>query len=1734
MKNKCKRGGSVNSKSILLLVVLTLSAGIAVAAACYTYTTGFDCESAAEGCVWKQDSWGSYCEQKGCWNFETQSACNNANASINQSCIWNTPQNAYGWCESAGCPSFDGTNQSACETNILNLTCTWTASTQLCDATSCNSYTSQATCSANKTGYSGKGCVWDSTYSYCYESTCGDHDGDNETCLSTNGCTWVDPFCKLQGCWNHGDESTCTAQGCYWEADTNAGWCESPQCWQFDNISLSGAANESACINNTYGLNCNYEANGGWCWENFGTSCSDFTVEKDCLDTFHCFWNSTHCIDPAGTSIFDAVNPGCYVFDQSENACTNVTGCQWSSNECNDNGIDTLGVQCENITQQSMCNDIPVLGSCCKWQQGACTSTFETTCWDQIEEFPEGASYCEDYNAYNNEQLCNQIAGSPWFLPCEWNAASSACQFKSDDFFGGGQAKLIEIDNRQTCEAAGGQWLTDSYCDANGNAVSSGRCERKFDQERNCNKACYACEYKNTGAAWDSAADAQTACQNSKVGCEWTTDSNAPNGLGFCSVTEAIKLGLAGDCSTDCAGCSHLSNAQTECAASAASCKWDPTVSQCVKKSEKTCADACDKCYDSTNCVSNGRGGNNACTWSDTQQLCQPASGSTEICWNGIDDDDDSAIDCADSQCFGSSDCGGSGANCFAHANNETCNADGNCTWFEDTWGSFCEFAGALCWKNDGDESSCNAQSGCTWFAAHGGGECDVNWTAGESCWQQLNGTSCNATSGCTWVSDQFGSFCESSLFSGGANCFDYDNNPTACNAADGCRWFTDQFGGGGWCDPEIGNSLGCFNDSINNQSACEALNGCEWEAGFCDPEGFGGGHGDGGGFFGLQCFVYNGNQTGCESQDGCSYFTNPAGGFCDIGKSCSNPVFNQNETLCTNAGCTYSNASGFGECYNPKESCFRNMTLQTNSTACDASAHCNWTTDFGPPRCEPTCFENIDESSCGAASGCIWLGGFCEDAANAGHFDGMEGGAPVALAGDEIGDAPSNYTDIVGLGMKDMGDQFGFGVPVVSLTEAAGCNGKYINGAQAQGTQSHDLYVYLDTDGSASGSCSLHSNSSAAGYEFYFTIAASLSNNQVSDQITSYRCNSGSWVVADIDASTFWSLVCQEIGGYMISITKADLNKFSSLYDASADMRIFAATANNTANTSSPSDTVGPAWVTPGAVDFEIADFASLGSNSQYEDIFKQGFVSYENCYNSIDDDNDGLIDCNDYDCTYENICDGTGVNADNFVDTRSPLVTGVKKENYPDSALIMYDTNKPANGSILFYGNGTSCTNINATIDDIGITSTNVRQHKTWHYGIVSSETVGFDLQALTNYSYKLQICDDNNKCAISKCTQFKTSSVATCKYCDFAARLKAPTGWSVFYDTNNDSVIDHAQGQVCGENAGMGINYTTGRTVDIYLLDSTNSSNGTGMIFKNALVTKSALNDKVRDFDGSGEILSTTTTVNGQTVSYTGLPTSTRDKIINNLVPEQCFVRLPVPSGGCTSTLWHCDDDVTTCSERSDVNLTNTTSSYCEYSIPFCQFSVWSTGNAVASGSSSSSSSSGGGSGAGGAGGSVPSSSSELSEVWEPFTVSELVHNPITLGGVEHIFIAKELNENSAVVEIRSDPIILTVQRNEVAKVKLEGGTLEILYEGISALKGIFDLRFITDPVEEEAPVEEEPEPEPEAVEEQPEEQQQEQSEHDEEKKKSTMPIIALSIIVLAAILALAFIAYKKHHH
>ena len=1795
---------------------------------CWSYTNSSACAVAKDwegrNCTW--DTGSNYCVENRCWRYYNESWCNN-NAITKLNCEWK-----WNSCQEKDCYSFDYTNETACVNNTLNLSCSWGGS--WCNKQDCWNYNTQSGCEAKSE------CKWTAWYysGWCEELNCWSYDS-----------------------WNGGNQTTCESalSGiCSWTGNpagnTTNGWC-------FKDFS--------------------------------NTNCANMTTEKACMDTFYCWWqyNNWNNVSAGGTcnepgsfgfiesneTIFDKWNPGCYIFDvdscnqfnnnQSgcigsalgcyylnlsvDNStgfcnstirdCDKIIGCNWTGTNCsaiNENSsivnvtanyISTNGINCSFINDSQMCNQMPMLSSCCSWQNGSCSENkFTTSCWDQMQQPPEGASFCEDYNSYSNQQNCIKIAGFPWYMPCSWNSSSGKCGFKSSDVFGDGSQSLVKIDNKKSCEAAGGKWIVENYCEGNV-SVPSGRCEYKFDEEDNCDKACFACELKGSGGVVINSSNAETECEESELGiCEFALDTNAPNEIGYCKAKEQFKKGIVGDCDLNCGDCSFkgdaLSNDTTKkpsyfCANSKANsegggCKWivdnSTNGGYCIKKGEKTCEDSCDRCATQTACQNLGRTSGNlsagSCKWdgdASSGSCVTHIDGDVEICWDAVDNDNDNLIDCADSYCYSDSFCGFVSGDCFGWITNTTCIANG-CEWVTDKWGSWCDFNGSQCWRYNVNEANCSSHSTCRWKNdSYSSGWCENDWTKSEkcmglnrtfctnatmvalgcnwtvdswclgsgnqtdwcqnnggwcdyeafkpkNCWMATNSSSCSAVSGCSWYVDQYSQpHCEVDW---SVNCWQYYDN-SSCSAAN-CLWRSDQWSS--WCTNKMDecwsawnqtscNALSskcqwdgtycqpkCFNSTLSTSSSqCNAVSGCIWkeengwcqesascwnfnnqstctnatgvnagcrwkESGWCDPiQGFSTtsttSSGGAGTNVGADCWKYDGNQSACTNKTligiSCSWMTN-SNPTCEVNWGGDCWQYNSTAGGCNSTNnCWYNPGywGGSGWCANIMDQCWSNISYQSwNNTDgwlgnCTSNHLC---TNNSWGSCEPICF-SLNSTSCtnNTFTGkCKYPNGWCNPSLMGEMFTGMESGALVPLAIDTCPDSGVQASaDLCGFGMKDMGDSYGFGANVLNFENASACNkeklssfvmgmfenlgsgasvgsfagGGGINEKIGTGNETVKFFVYLDTDGNTTGGCVLDHDSSINGYEFRlkYVVSYNITSDKISETFNVYKCDDGTWKATDIKLSAWRQKMCSEIGGPMLAVKKDDLAKYPELYDSTKDMRVFVTTAGNTGNISSPLDIAGPGWATPGSIDFDIASAFEYGADSaKFEDILKNGFVKGEDCFASGDEDGDGLSGCADYDCQFSVKC--TTYNYSN--DTSTPQVIGVKIEEYPDSALILYDTNKPTNGTLLFYKNDSQCLTLNASIYDSTIL-TNTRDFLTWHDGEIYSANLGYNLNAGTTYYYKLKVCDSGNRCALSKCSSFITAaSSSACGYCNFVTRIKTPSNWKALYDLNSDGTYEHTQGEVCGPNAGMKTNYSSGRLANVKLQKSDAS---VYIEFLNVTLTKTGLNDKVRTISSAGDVISDSNKV--------GLTSETRDKIINNLHPQACRIKIPKASDGSCSVLYHFDDNGENCVDRTSaaggapIDAVN-----CVWNVPYCEFSTYKT---TSSGGGTTTTSSGGGGGGGGGAATIAVSQSQLISGLSKFlSVGDKFR---LLYGVSDYHYVKliELTENSVKINVTSEPQIATLKIGDSRRFDVTGDgfyDFKIILNSINFISGKSNLTIV----------------------------------------------------------------------
>lgn len=165
------------SLGVIFFVSFVFIPGVS-AASCWSYDESNNAScTAANGCIWKSDGWGGWCEELQCWSLWTQDECSTTSVT-GSNCSWQGGAGTF-VCEETTCWSFTGTNSSAC-TGADGLSCTWEGS--------CYSTGAAA-------GAAGGVSCWDIA--------------SESTCVNTTGCGWGS--CQEAGCWNYGASASCAS-----------------------------------------------------------------------------------------------------------------------------------------------------------------------------------------------------------------------------------------------------------------------------------------------------------------------------------------------------------------------------------------------------------------------------------------------------------------------------------------------------------------------------------------------------------------------------------------------------------------------------------------------------------------------------------------------------------------------------------------------------------------------------------------------------------------------------------------------------------------------------------------------------------------------------------------------------------------------------------------------------------------------------------------------------------------------------------------------------------------------------------------------------------------------------------------------------------------------------------------------------------------------------------------------------------------------------------------------------------------------------------------------------------------------------------------------------------------------------------------------------------------------------------------------------------------------------------
>jgi len=552
---------------------------------------------------------------------------------------------------------------------------------------------------------------------------------------------------------------------------------------------------------------------------------------------------------------------------------------------------DTVtGYQCENITNISFCSNqsYTMKTGLCSWNSTNCLKNTSKT-YANVANPPVFSCSASGY--YENQTAC-EILESVYYLPCGWNNGTSRCSELFMDFVSFNSFEDIGSEN--TCAVMGGTWQTETVYDpVSGQFTSESWCEfgtrvtlfnqigntngRDFGntgQFNDCNQDCFACEFLSNGSRLANVSVARTTCESSNASCTFTADTNAMNGMGWC---HSASMWKDIDCNNNCGDCSFQPSPQTACLNSFANCKWDNITNLCISGGAKSCNQDCLQCYSESSC--NATTANGGCTWDTLSYYCKPQGGDYEICFDGVDNNDNGIIDCADPKCSFDPFCGGSVGdtkNCYqydtishqggAEAN---CTAVSGCVWTTGPFGySYCAPAAESCHMNTSltTKTICDSHFGGSVCSFTSSNNCVDNTSLSNTCFS-LNQTTCQSTASCAWSSDY--QFCDFAPYLACVQNQSLQSDQTACQAA-GCFWSGDQFQNfeGGYAKRCVSP---CGNTSINSEGACTSANGtrfaagtCVWTAGYCGVKNFIGG-----------CVNVNtdGDITACQANTNCNWY---------------------------------------------------------------------------------------------------------------------------------------------------------------------------------------------------------------------------------------------------------------------------------------------------------------------------------------------------------------------------------------------------------------------------------------------------------------------------------------------------------------------------------------------------------------------------------------------------------------------------------------------------------------------------------------------------------------------------------------------------------------------------------------------------------------------------------------------------------------------------------------------
>jgi len=1228
-------------------------------------------------------------------------------------------------------------------------------------------------------------------------------------------------------------------------------------------------------------------------------------------------------IQNSGSTTFrDPPTTGCYALTtqaQCEQAQQNGQPCMWNwgSSLCEEDTNTQQGsaggggmrmVECSEFEGNSNCANITV----CEWNSGTEDCSPDVTNWSHTSNVGilcnniTDSRFCERVPKLNT--MCSWNASAPAWARCIMNNSKSRSDMGSLDLSCEGIGT-----NQSLCEQA----ITNYYkpcqwdgakCTFNQEGVFGGGGPGFFD-DIGSQESCEA-----TGGSWIT----ETFKYADSYGNQKTdTDSWCEMGFG------GFGTGIEG-CNEMCWSCED--KARTDCTAGDTTCArsacenstlgfcqfhedtnafngmgWCDMKFNMMFGGGKSCDSECSSCDFLENASGKCNSSSAGCKW-----LVDP-SGDYGWC------EDKSAKYCANDcfSCYDSSECtaygkGTPGA-CEWDNNNYICMPSG--------------YDGEICFDgsdNDNDNKIDCDDPDCGFDHFCGGKFLDQN-----DCGQYIDASACS-TGGCAWIKDEF----DLKYGAGGhcghpsEQCWQFNENETGCDTISDCNWKDVP---GGACDINMTLSESCFNMDSN---ACNQSTNCIWQR-----DAYGGfGHCD---FRMFRCHdAYFDDPAGCGEDSNCTWMQDPfaPGG----GGRCEPSCFSLNSADCigTEAGQgagACQTQSGFCEPGSFGGNCADN---DGNATGCMNNSACTWTPDLN--------FHNSSEDA-------LELG-WCNGMFEMQMFSGMEGGPPVDLGTDLIypasGEPADPYTDIMFFGVKDNPTSFGFGIGVRSINDAAICNGMILSDFSTTGSGGNatKFFWYLDTDGNTTNGCT-SDDSDQTGFEFKFKYLGELAGSEVVESRVAYQCVGGNFGPAAIGLSSWKQQMCSMLKGGMVSADKEALKRFKNLYNDTQNMRIYAVVAGNGTNESTPVDTIGPSYYTPGAFDFKMEDCFAPGqdldgdgfdseNDPDCQDFKKYGFIPMEEgpgCKDGIDNDNDGKTDCFDESCKYDIFFCGTGLVARDD-DKTAPSIVLHKKNIFPDTVKVSLTENKPANATLEFYGENAACgaeASINQSMHDT--------KFHTHHGFMLDKENLGFALVPNRTYAYKIATFDPSGNMAKSGCINFTTKASESeddCPKCNFtiAPKFDSLTELNTSNATGNmyfsvDYNISDGIWDIENDSMEYGtkVSYKDGKNSTIRFTNL-NSTEKWAIELKNIDLIESITSQTTTSTERSkpmgnmsGEFKYNTTNDSDKN-EFIGMGSDKFKRMMQNMGAEE--IHLTVPLTG--NNLWHCEEDnLTNC-----VDVTNQT--------------------------------------------------------------------------------------------------------------------------------------------------------------------------------------------------------------